>query len=278
MTKIVDAAALQAWITANQRDEYVAPPVPVPPPVVTPPPVSTAPMPLGIPGTHYPLFYHTGQQIFDKWGHNWLGAPGTITKPVDAADQLSACDPACVSVDASGNLVLSALAKSVKATDGKTYAYAAGLVHSSGLIELTSGVVEARIYLPAGPDGKPCNWPAFWQNGHNWPADGESDTLEILGTPGKPTSGQAAVHFHGPSGATGFTVPGNWSGWHTIAEDRYADHIDYYYDGKFVGALAKDMNNSPRYIILDNSISKTEGGALVSGAKMLVAYCGAWTR
>lgn len=242
-------------------------------PATAPPPAVN--LPLKIPGNFQQIFFDDGPAIFNRWNKNWLGAPGTISKPVNA-DEIAAYDPAQVTVEGT-YLALTAIAKSVVANDGKTYGYVSGLVNTYGKTELASGVVQARIYLPPGPNGMPANWPAFWQDGHSWPGDGESDTMEILGTP---PQGIAAVHFHGPntSSGYGFNVPGNWSGWHTFAEDRYADHIDYWYDGAKVGTLSQDMTQSKRYIIINNALSLKHGGALLTPAKMLVAHCGAWAR
>ncbi len=276
MTKVVDAAALQSWITANQRDEAVVAPSPPPPP-----PPSGSMMPSGIPGNWALKF----ADDFDgtaldatKWNPNWLGAPTAITKPVNSAE-IAAYDPAQVKV-ANSNLQLTAIRKTVTASNGLTYQYVSGLVESAGKFEFTYGAFEARVYMPgASATALPFNWGAVWLNGHHssWPDHGENDVMENL-------SYGPAVHYHWkPSGGSdinkGFTaaVPaGGWSSsWHTFGCMWNASGADFYYDGvKVFHADVADA--SPKYIIANYAISTQHGGSLAVPQTMLVDYIRVW--
>ena len=173
------------------------------------------------------------------WGTNWLGNPGTITKPINSAEQ-AAYDPAQVSVSG-GYLRLGTAYKDVTVA-GTHYDMVAGIVQSDNRFEQTYGYFEARIYLP-GSNGQIQNWPAFWLNGENWPTDGELDIMEGL-------SGKAGWHFHSPSGGPGETEAGNYTGWHTYGALWEPGKVTYYYDGVEVGEISTGITSSPMYLIL----------------------------
>lgn len=128
-----------------------------------------------------------------KWGTNWLGSAGQITKPINSAE-LAAYDPKQTSVSG-GYLRFDAIKKTVTATDGRSYSYVSGIVQSHRKFEQAFGYIEARIFVP-GSGGKIYNWPAVWMNGdhsrygRSWPYAGEMDIMESLG------DGEACYHFH----------------------------------------------------------------------------------
>lgn len=196
----------------------------------------------------------------DRWGANWLGAAGAITKPVNAAET-AAYDPAQVSVSG-GLLHLTAIAKSV-AVAGKTYANRSGLVHTDDHFRFTYGYAEARINCP-GIGGKIANWPAFWCDGQNWPADGELDIFEGL-------SGNAAWHFHSPSGGPGGNATGDFTGWHVYGAFWEPGRVTWLYDGKQVGTLASGITGAPLFLILNNGVGGYGGPPLIP-ADMQVDY------
>lgn len=89
------------------------------------------------------------------------------------------------------------------------------------------GTYEARIYVPAGPNGTVANWPAFYGSGDNWPDGGEIDAFEALGgtdfagyDPGLP-----AGHLTGPAITS---TPG----WHTVDVIWQAGTLAIYTDGR----------------------------------------------
>jgi hypothetical protein len=133
--------------------------------------------------------------------------------------------------------------------------------------QFTYGFLEARIFLP-GSGSEIANWPAWWADGQNWPADGEIDVIEGLG-------GTAAYHFHDPSGGPGSSVSGNYTGWHTYGADWQPGSVTYYYDGVAVGSITSGITSAPMYLILENS-GGSYSGPTVEPATMQVDYARVW--
>lgn len=222
-----------------------------PPPTNPNPPTPTSPKPVGITGTWNIAFQDefNGTTIdSNKWTANWLGAKADITKPINSAE-VACYDPANAIVS-EGELRLTALNSSCKATDGKTYKYRSGMVQSNGKFSYVYGVAEARVWLPAGAGA----WPAFWSTGQSWPNDGEIDTLEAYG------NNFAEYHYHyagcggdcGPGG--GVEVPGATAGWHTYATKWEPGKVTWYYDGKKVWEYTTGITNKPLYLVANLGI------------------------
>lgn len=111
--------------------------------------------------------------------------------------------------------------------------------------------VEASVDF-AGSGAVVDNWPAWWVSGPNWPAAGENDIAEGLGT--------LTVNYHSPSGAhnTG-TVAGVWTGaFHAFGIHRLADHCDVYWDGELVRSYATNDNGQPENLILTIGAGNTQ--------------------
>jgi hypothetical protein len=128
-------------------------------------------------------------------------------------------------------------------------------------------VAEARIEF-AGAGTTIYNWPAFWASGANWPAAGENDIAEGLGT--------LTVNYHSPSGTHNQgTVPGDWAGsFHTYAIERLAHESEVFWDGKLVKSYATDDNGQPESLIF----TVGSGNTLMTGVQgeMLVDYARIW--
>ena len=158
---------------------------------------TTAPLPVGDPGTWKLTFDDefggTGLDT-SKWSDLWFGGTsmngGTIS-------------PANVT-ESNGVLSLEMTSGNVGALVSSNPSGGA----SPGF-QFTYGFTEARIWFP-GNGTTVDNWPAFWTDGQSWPADGESDIFEGLGT--------ATSNYHSNSGANNSnTIPGTWAaGWHTL--------------------------------------------------------------
>lgn len=200
-----------------------------------------------------------------KWNPNWLGCSGCVTPPVNSAEE-AAYSPSQVSVGG-GYLHLKAIQQSTT-VNGKTYPYVSGLVESNGKAQFTYGAFEARIYTPASGT-QIANWPAFWTDGQNWPADGEMDVMEGL-------SGSACYHFHSSAGGPGGCAPGSYTGWHTYGAEWKQGAVTYYYDGKQVGQITSGITSAPMYLILNNAVSSTYGGPTQVPADMMVDYVRVW--
>jgi beta-glucanase (GH16 family) len=179
-----------------------------------------------------------------KWRPNWLGPSDAVTKPINSSE-VACYDPRQVSVTR-GELILTAVKRSC-AAGGKTYRYSSGMVQSDGKFNFVYGLVEARIWTPAG-EGV---WPAFWTDGQSWPEDGEIDILEAYGTD------ESTFHYHyagcggdcGPGGSV--IVPGATSGWHTYAVDWSPGLIVWLYDGVEVWRYSTSITDSKHFVILN---------------------------
>jgi Glycosyl hydrolases family 16/LysM domain len=222
--------------------------------------------PLGIPGSWTPVFddeFNGDSLDTANWNTGWLASG--ITPPVNP-DEQECYDPTQVSVGG-GYLHLDAVPKSEEC-GGQTRPYASGMVNTDGLHEFTDGAFEARIYLPASPDGGVADWPAFWADGQNWPADGEMDVMEGL-------SGQTCYHYHDPSGGPGGCTDAG-PGWHTYGAQWQDGTVTYYYDGHDVGSTSTGGVNAPQYLILNNAVGGA--GGQTEPSDMLVDYVRAWQR
>jgi beta-glucanase (GH16 family) len=198
-----------------------------------------------------------------RWSTGWLASG--ITQPVNP-EELECYDPAQVTV-VNGELDLKAIGKS-ESCGGATRPYASGMVNSNGKYNFTYGYTEARLWT----DGTTqiSDWPAFWSDGQNWPADGEIDTLEGL-------SGQACWHFHDTGGASGGCAAGNYAGgWHTFGADWEPNSITFYYDGVQVGRITAGVTSSPMYLILNLAVDSTYGGPIQIPGTLRVDYVRVW--
>lgn len=234
------------------------------PPTSTP---NSQPMPIGVPGSWRMVFsdeFNGSALDSSRWTPGWFGTG--ITGPVNSSE--TACyDSSQVTVPGDGSLHIALSSKSVTC-GGTSRPYAGGLISSNGKFQYTYGYFEVRAYLPAASTGAIANWPATWNDGQSWPADGENDTMEGLG-------GQACYHFHSPSGGPGACASGNYSGWHTFGSDWQAGSVTYYYDGVKVGQITTGITSSPHYLILDYT-QGGYGGPTVVPALMLVDYARVW--
>lgn len=217
-----------------------------------------------------------------KWQPNWLGANDkAVTKPVNG-QELSCYDPANVRVSG-GRLRLKAEKRSCRASDGRTYSYASGLVQTRRDFMFSYGFAEARVYLPpsdgsAAPKGS-CgpNWAAFWLNGTSWPAHGEIDVMECL-------SSSVAWHYHwgGSEVRTAGRTPPGWrndmpgsSGWHTFGVDWAPGRATFYYDGKKVATHTTGIRGEPHYLVLNLGLA---GSRVKAPQTMEVEYVRVWQR
>jgi hypothetical protein len=223
--------------------------------------------PMGIPGAWSLSFddeFNGNSLDTANWSTGWFGSG--ITQPVQP-DEQECYDPSQVSVSG-GYLHLDAVPKS-ESCGGETRPYTSGMVTTDKLHEFTNGAFEARVYLPAAPDGGVADWPAFWADGTgNWPSTGEMDIMEGL-------SGETCFHYHDPAGGPG-GCQNVGPGWHTFGADWNGNNVTYYYDGHDVGTLTTDSTDDPKYLILNNAVGGSGGES--TPADMLVDYVRVWTQ
>ena len=122
-------------------------------------------------------------------------------------------NPANISLDGKGNLVITAI------QDGNRFTSAR--IKTQGLFSQQYGRFEARIKTPYGPG----LWPAFWMLGDNigttgWPRCGEIDIMEQRGQ--EPHIIHGTIHGPGYSGGNPVTKS------YALANDRFDNDFHIY--------------------------------------------------
>ncbi len=136
-------------------------------------------------------------------------------------------NPANVSLDGQGNLVITAI------RDGNSFTSAR--IKTQGLFSQQYGRFEARMKTPYGPG----IWPAFWLLGDNvetvgWPQCGEIDIMELRGQ--QPHIIHGSVHGPGYSGgnpvSSSYTLlNGRFDAdYHVFAIEWDEEKIDFFVD------------------------------------------------
>lgn len=187
-----------------------------------------------------------------RWTPGWFGTG--ITGPVNSAETIK-YNSANVSV--SGGLLHLRIAGGYGAH-----------INSDGKFSFARGAVEYRAFLPAS-GGKVANWPALWDNGQSWPADGENDTAEGL-------DGQVCTYWHASGVNDGACHGSAYAGaWHTYGYEWTASKVVWYYDGVKVREQPTTVA-SPHYLILQN----TQGayGGPEADTDLQVDYVRVWQR
>lgn len=136
-------------------------------------------------------------------------------------------NPANVSLDGQGNLVLTAIRSGGSFTSAR--------IKTQGLFSQAYGRFEARIKTPYGPG----LWPAFWLLGSDieavgWPQCGEIDIMELRGQ--EPHIIHGTIHGPGYSGGNPITksfglISGRFdTDFHLFAIEWDEDKIDFFVD------------------------------------------------
>lgn len=165
-----------------------------------------------------------------------------------------------------GNLLLTLASSS---SGAEVDSYPADGAGPNGYSLPVGGFVEARVYFP-GNGTTIYNWPAFWISGPNWPAAGESDVAEGLGT--------LTVNYHSPSGAHNQgTIPGVWSNaFHTYGLYRASSYCDVYWDGQLVKQYPTDDNGQPEAILIN--VGAGNQAVYGTASQIKVDYVRAWQK
>jgi beta-glucanase (GH16 family) len=167
--------------------------------------------------------------------------------------------------------------------------YTSARLNTAGKFTQQYGHIEARIKLPEGQG----IWPAFWTLGSNigkvgWPASGEMDIMETIGTTTDVNHGS----LHGPgysasdSLGDSYTLPGGQSfadGFHTFAVDWAPDLVSFLVDGQTYQSLRPADTggqpwafNHPFYLLLNVAVGGTWPGSPNAGTafpqQMIIDY------
>ena len=225
------------------------------------------PEPIGDRGSWHLIFddeFNGSRLDTSHWSTGWFGSG--VTWPVNP-NAPECFDPRRVSVGG-GSLNVSVAVKP-ETCEGKTRPYAAGIVTTNGKFSYRYGYAEIRAKIAVSAAGVVYDWPAFWTDGQNWPADGEDDIVEGLG-------GRLCWHFHSAAG-----VPGTCKqtpvkpGWHTFGADWEPGSVTYYYNGRRVGRITRGITAAPMYLILGIGADAQYGGP-TRAATFRVAYVRVW--
>ncbi|MBL7498102.1 glycoside hydrolase family 16 protein [Frankia sp. CNm7] len=250
-----------------------------------------------------PVTQPLGEPIF---ADEFTGAAGTAPDPAKwnlarhwAEDGLVSAytsDPRNVTLDGSGNLVITARREQTSALcDGVPCEYTSAQVTTQNRFTGTYGRFEARIKVPPGQG----LWSAFWAQGADidtvgWPRSGEIDILEHIGS--EPSRAHAGVH--GPplpgsgrvdsSDVRAAELPGGAplaAGFHVYAVDWDADELRFSVDGNVVVVVTKAdygagwVFDKPFFLILNLAVGAwagTPGPATAFPAQLLVDYVRAY--
>lgn len=240
--------------------------------------------PLGIPGRWKLILNSTfsGRSLNTNiWNPGWFGTGTGATGPVNSKEAVCyGANNVTLPGDGTMHLRLS-LQPSTCTTWGVTSAkpLTGALVSTnpydgrvSGGFQYTYGVLEVRMYLP-GYKGTLVNWPSVWAVGQGGATNGEDDIAEGL-------DGGVCFHFHtqrpeaggGPGGCDENIRPG----WHTFASNWEPHSVTYYYDGREVGKITKDITSAPEYIILANTTAGQSWNDPTRAAYVRVQYVRVW--
>ena len=236
-----------------------APPSTTPPPTTTtttPPPTPSAVEPVGVPGSWNLAFddeFNGTSLDTSKWTtlNGWsMNNVTTETSNV---------------TEGGGVVTLTLSSSSEGAEIDSSPADGAG---RNGFLLPVGDFAEARIDFP-GSGSTIYNWPAWWTSGPDWPAAGENDIAEGLGT--------LTTNYHSPGGAYNQgTIPGTWSnGFHTYGLYRGAGFCNVYYDGVLVKTYTTNDNGNPQALL----INVGQAGNAVTGtaSQVKVDYVRAWS-
>ncbi|TAD82095.1 MAG: glycoside hydrolase family 16 protein [Bacteroidetes bacterium] len=190
--------------------------------------------------------------------------------------------PSNVSLDGSGNLVITARRESFGGA-----AFTSARIKTQGKFQQAFGRFEARLKAPSGPG----IWPAFWLLGGNintvsWPQCGEIDIMEQRGQ--EPNVNHGSMHGPGYSGGNAITKSFTLStgrfdtDFHVYAVEWGKDYVDYYVnDFLYQRITPKDASgewvfNAPFFMILNIAVGGNYVGFPTTGTpfpqQMVVDY------
>ncbi len=145
--------------------------------------------------------------------------------------------PANVELDGEGHLAITARAEKYTGKDGVTRSYTSARLQTLNTFQFQYGLVEARIQVPAGQGLVAQFWALgseAYEGSEAWPACGEIDTAEVLGS--EPNIVNGTLHAPWPWAPTGVQGQAESStplsaGFHTYSVEWEPERISFMLDG-----------------------------------------------
>lgn len=146
--------------------------------------------------------------------------------------------PQNASLDGSGDLNINAIKGNYTGSDGVTRSWTSARLETYQKFDFTYGTISARIKVPAGAG----LWPQFWAVGdgayslNDWPACGEIDTMEMIGS--DPFDAYGTIHGPQTGNPNGYHVQGDYhsstslaAGYHVYSANWTPNQISFAVDG-----------------------------------------------
>lgn len=153
--------------------------------------------------------------------------------------------------------------------------YRSGLIHTHGTFAVTSGIVEARIKLPAGKGV----WSALWLLAEDKTLPSPKPEIDIF----ENLNGERALHLNyhnGAQPASPHTVPVQWdltAGYHVYTCAWDANGIEYYLDGALIGATSGPIYPGPYHLIINTAVGGWAGTPQpILDTEMWIDYVRVW--
>jgi beta-glucanase (GH16 family) len=145
--------------------------------------------------------------------------------------------PANAELDGQGHLAITALAEKYTGKDGVTRSYTSARLQTLKTFQFQYGLVEARIQVPAGQGLVAQFWALgseAYEGSDAWPACGEIDTAEVLGS--EPNIVNGTLHAPWPWAPTGVQGQAESAtplsaGFHTYSVEWEPEQISFMLDG-----------------------------------------------
>jgi beta-glucanase (GH16 family) len=236
--------------TASTRAEEVEPPPPTRAPATTTAATTTAGPTTTVVGSTTVTGGNADDRLQLVWHDEFDRLDTSRWRPEhstygDGNNELQCYRPENVLV-LDGALVLRARKETYTCPNGSKRSVTSGMVRGSIRFEYGQRI-EYRVKVePADPDDQRGLWPALWAsswNGGGWPAGGEFDWLEYVGT--TPTRSNHAIHWQDTGGRHRHNSKPNELGerfsdrWHVIGFD-WSDDLVWYLDGQEVHRVDPD--------------------------------------
>lgn len=244
-------ANAQAWLTANPAPAPA--PTPDPTPAPTPTPTPTGPTPNAPVAVGELLFEETFQGTSldpAKWAPNWFGEGNSMNNVKCYKANVSVANGACV-------LTLASTSSGALISTNPHGGANPGFQFGSGVY------IEWDASLPSTA------WAALWTDGQSWPANGETDIVEVLDG-GKPTS-----NYHATSDTdNGPDEPTSWlNSRHTFGCVRNATTNDIWWDQTHIRSETTHDGGAQQYLIANVG---QEGGEATPGSQLTIHGVRVW--